>query len=169
MVEIIDIVDDNNNILGKAPREEVHEKKLIHKGVHIFIFNSDGKLLLQKRSMKKKHYPGRWGDIAGHIPSGQTYGEAAERELEEEIGIKTELQYLFSVKKRDETVGDNENLNLYIGYHDGPFNTDKEEVDEVRFFSLEKIIEMIENTPEVFASGAFMFLTEYLKRKGMLK
>ena len=58
--EIFDVVDAENNIIGKASRHEVHSKSLMHRSVHILVFSPQGNLFLQKRSMNKDESPGLW-------------------------------------------------------------------------------------------------------------
>ena len=86
MAEIFDIIDEHDNVIGQASREEAHKKSMLHRIVDIFIFNSKGELLLQKRSEKKDTNPGLWTFSAGgHVEYGETYLEAANKELEEEL------------------------------------------------------------------------------------
>ena len=80
--EIIDVVDVDNNIIRQAPRYEVHNKRLMHRSVHILVFNSQGNLFLQKRSMTKDENPGLWDtSAAGLVDSGEDYLHCAKREL----------------------------------------------------------------------------------------
>ena len=59
-MEYFDVVDENNRPIGKAPRDEVHEKHLMHRSVTIFLFNSKGQLFMIRRSRKKKLNPRKW-------------------------------------------------------------------------------------------------------------
>ena len=85
-------VDENDNVLGSVKREvAIGDPTIIHRAIQIVISNKD-KVLLQKRSMKKDSYPGFWTvSASGHVSFGQTYEEAASRELFEEIGLKSQL------------------------------------------------------------------------------
>ena len=89
--DIFDIVDSNDTVVGSAPRSIVHRERLMHRAAHILIFCNVGgrkKILLQKRSMSKDSYPGRYTtSCSGHVDSGETYDEAAVRELSEETGV----------------------------------------------------------------------------------
>ena len=79
--EIMDLVDENDNVIGQSPRSEIREKRLLHRGVVIVITNKEGKLLMQKRSMSKKIFPGKWGFAAGGgVDKGESYESAANRE-----------------------------------------------------------------------------------------
>ena len=66
--ELFDVVDSENRVIGQATRGEVHAKGLLHRSVHIWVFNSRGELFLQKRAMTKDENPGYWdSSAAGHL------------------------------------------------------------------------------------------------------
>ncbi len=88
MKEELDIVDAHDEIVGKADRKEAHKKKLLHRNVYVMLFDPDGRLFMQKRAASKEFYANCWeGSLSGHVQSGETYKEAAERELFEELGV----------------------------------------------------------------------------------
>lgn len=85
----IQIVDENNNPTGGATKQEAWRNGLIHRVVRISILNQRSDLLVQKRSLQKELFPGRWDNsAAGHVDVGETYEQAALRELHEELGLK---------------------------------------------------------------------------------
>ena len=87
-VEIFDVVDASDRVIGQALRADVHARKLRHRAVHIFVFNARGELFLQKRAASKDTFPGRYDSSAsGHLNQGETYDACALRELSEELGI----------------------------------------------------------------------------------
>ncbi|MFN5579281.1 MAG: 16S rRNA (adenine(1518)-N(6)/adenine(1519)-N(6))-dimethyltransferase RsmA, partial [Akkermansiaceae bacterium] len=100
--EIFDVVDDNDVPVGKATRAEVHAKNLIHRAVHVLVFNRNGDLWLQKRSLAKDKNPGVWdSSVSGHLDAEEDYLTAAIRELGEEIGVEKkaeDLEFGASVK-----------------------------------------------------------------------
>ena len=139
MAEIFDIIDEHDNVIGQASREEAHKKGMLHRIVDIFVFNSQGELLLQKRSEKKDTNPGLWTFSAGdHVESGETYLEAANKELEEELGIKIGLQEVGTFISKDPNHF-NQMIKMFTGVHDGPFNFNKEEVEEIEFVKIGKL------------------------------
>jgi 16S rRNA (adenine1518-N6/adenine1519-N6)-dimethyltransferase len=84
----IQIVDQNNNPTGSATKQEAWRGGLIHRVVRISILDPSGRLLAQKRSLHKEPFPGRWDNsAAGHVDAGETYEQAALRELREELGL----------------------------------------------------------------------------------
>lgn len=92
-MEYLDIIDiETDTVIWKALKEEVYEKKLPHRIVHVIVTRSNWKILLQKRSHLARKYQHTWVTSAcGHVSSGESYEEAAHKELFEEIGLKWEL------------------------------------------------------------------------------
>src|ERR1044072_5732360 len=87
--DIFDVVNERDEVIDRKPRSEVHRLGLLHRAVHVLVFNSRGQIFLQKRSMKKDRQPGVWDSSAsGHVDSGEDYDTCAVRELREEIGLK---------------------------------------------------------------------------------
>ena len=86
MDEIVDLVDENDRVIGRALRSECHgDPDLIHRVVHIMVFNNGGNLLLQRRGLNKRIQPGKWDtSVGGHLSQGEAYRVAAAREMEEE-------------------------------------------------------------------------------------
>jgi len=138
--EYIDIVDINGNKIRTAPRSEAHgNPALIHKVVHVLVFNRAGKLLLQKRSMSKDVAPGRWDtSVGGHVNSDESLIDASAREMEEELGINCkEVEFLYSYIHSNSY--ETELVFTHRCLHEGPFNFNKDEIDDVRFWSIDEI------------------------------
>lgn len=93
--ELLDIVDSNDKVIGRDTKENKFIKGLITRNVAIFILDHNKRLLIAKRSSNKKSFPNRY-DLAacGNVKAGETYKEAAEREVSEELGIKCNLKFL---------------------------------------------------------------------------
>ena len=78
--EIFDIVDDSDSVVGSASREEVHRLGLLHRSTHLIVFDSRGRVLLQRRSAEKDTFPGRWdSSVSGHVDSGEMYDQCVLR------------------------------------------------------------------------------------------
>jgi len=134
-MESFDIVDDNDQVIGTAPRSECHgNPALVHRAAHVLVFNRAGQLLLQKRSPYKDIQPGRWDtSVGGHLDPGENYLEAAVREMGEELGLSgLPLTFLYHSKIRNEV--ESENIATYLTCHEGPFDFSRREIDEVRFW-----------------------------------
>ena len=88
MIELLDIVDASDRVLGRATRAEIHRTQRFHRAVHILVSNGRDEVFLQKRSASKDTNPNCWdSSAAGHVDSGESYLPAAIRELEEELGV----------------------------------------------------------------------------------
>lgn len=90
-IELFPIVDEDGNQVGEAPRSVCHDGKsmFLHPVVHLHVFNSQGELFLQKRSLSKDTQPGKWDtSVGGHISPGEAVRDALEREAEEELALK---------------------------------------------------------------------------------
>src|SRR4029079_19384427 len=86
--EIFDVVNERDEVVGRAPRAEVHACGLLHRAVHVLVYNSKGQVFLQKRSMNKDRQPGVWdSSSSGHVDSGEDYDSCTVRELREELGL----------------------------------------------------------------------------------
>lgn len=159
--EIFDVVDEHDQVVGQAPRSVVHAQKLLHRAVHIFVFNSRGDLLLQMRSALKDEYPLCYTSSAsGHLGAGETYEAAAPRELEEELGLAGQLEWLAKFPAGPQT--SHEYTVLYRTITDVPPRIDPREIDKVTFHSLDEISAMIGRQPEVF-SPCFVTLFEWYR------
>lgn len=140
MEEIFDIVDKNDVVTGKAKRSEVHgNPELIHRVIHILLFNSKGELFLQKRAMNKDIQPGKWDtSVGGHLDSGETYEDAALREMKEELGIETD-NLTFIHKYLHSNSIESEYVSTYLSIYDGSVTIEESEIEEGRFFPLDEI------------------------------
>jgi len=109
---------------------------LMHRAVHILVFNSSGELFIQKRSMSKDNDPGLWdSSAAGHVDSGEDYYDCAIRELGEELGIRVTapLEQLFRIVASPIT--DMEHCIVYRCMRNGPFVLASDEIDEGAWIS----------------------------------
>ena len=159
--EIFDVVDELDQVTGQAPRSVVHAQKLLHRAVHIFVFNSRGELLLQMRSIHKDEYPRCYTSSAsGHLSAGESYELAAPRELQEELGLSGPLQWLMKFPAGPQT--SQEHTVLYRTTTDAPPRIDPLEIDSVTFHSLDEIAAMIARQPELF-SPCFVTLFEWYR------
>jgi len=146
------VVDDQDRLLGDAPRAEVHGNNLRHRAVHILIFNHSGELFLQKRSRWKDRHPCLWdSSAAGHVDAGEDYDEAANRELQEELGVSAELSRVVKLGASEKT--GQEFIWLYQGRHDGPFELARSEIEYGDFFPTDIVSDWMKARPDDFAPG----------------
>lgn len=159
MDELIDILTPEGKPTGKtALKSEAHKNGWFHATVHIWLFTSDDKILLQKRAMTKKVFPGLWDiSVAGHIGAGETILVAAQREVFEEIGLKLQEKDFIKIGTRIHQVKhlngiiDNEHHHVFIAELKTPLSTLKiqeEEVDDIKLFNL-KVLKDTKNLENV--------------------
>jgi isopentenyl-diphosphate delta-isomerase len=166
-MEINDIVNDKDEVIGKATCDEIYEKFLNHRIVHILIFNDKGEMALHLRSKYKPFCPNYWCTPAGgRVQSGESYEKAALRELGEELGIRIKIHFAYKdiyIDHKDETA-----LKMFLATfradYNGPFKINPAEVKKIGFFSLDKIKEMI-NKGEKFHPELLFLLKKYFKIK----
>jgi isopentenyl-diphosphate delta-isomerase type 1 len=137
--ELFVVVDEEDNVLEYRTRYDCHhDKSLIHRAVGVVILNDAGEILLQKRSASKDSDPGKY-DVAssGHVGKGESYEDAAKREMKEEIGIIADIAFVDKMIMRypNETEYDV----IFRATHNGPFTVNKDEIDEVVFVTEEDI------------------------------
>lgn len=160
--EIFDVVDADDNVIGQMPRSQVHAEKRLHRAVSIFVFNSAGRMLLHKRSATKDEYPGRLTSSAsGHLSAGETYAEAAPRELVEELGLSAPLEFLAKFPAGPETAF--EHTVLYRAISDEPPQFDPEEIESGEFLEIATIAEMLRAHPEQFTPPFQVLFQWYLQ------
>ncbi len=140
-MEYLDVVNEKDEVIGKETRPDVYKKALGHRVVHIFVFNEVGELALQLRSATSSYRPHHWGSTAaGHVQTGETYEEAAKRELEEEVGIKAPIEFL------DKFYYTAEGYKKFLGVFKAKWNdaltSTSEEGSDIRFIAIPKIKSM---------------------------
>jgi 16S rRNA (adenine1518-N6/adenine1519-N6)-dimethyltransferase len=146
------VVNEFDEVIGEAPRREVHANNLRHRAVHILVFNSAGELFLQKRSRWKDRHPGAWdSSAAGHVDAGEEYDSTAVRELNEELGIAAKLERIAKLPASENT--GQEFIWLYQARHDGPFRLARGEIEGGAFFQSEIVSAWIASRSEAFAPG----------------
>ena len=122
MDELIDILNPEGKSTGKtALKSEAHKNGWFHATAHIWFFTSDEKILLQKRALTKKVFPGIWDiSVAGHIGAGEEILEGAKREVFEEIGLILENKDFIKIGTRihqvnhENGIQDNEHHHVFI-------------------------------------------------------
>jgi isopentenyldiphosphate isomerase len=156
--EIFDVVNERDEVIAAKPRSEVHRLGLLHRAVHVLVFNLRGEVFLQKRSMIKDREPGKWdSSTSGHVDCGEAYDACAVRELREEIGltVKKAPERLFKIAACPET--DAEFVWVYRCRAEGPFQLHPDEIETGGWFAPEEISCWIAETPQDFAN-AFVFI-----------
>lgn len=167
--EWFDIVDEADEVVGREMRRVVHATGLRHRAVHIQVFDGDGRVFLQKRSMTKDTAPGLWDSSAsGHVDSGEDYDTSAVREVGEELGWQppAPLKRLFKVGSCADT--GNEFVWVYRAEWDGGrFTLHPEEIERGEWFGSEQVDQMIAKDPEALAKS-FRYIWREMKARGVM-
>jgi isopentenyldiphosphate isomerase len=155
--EMFDVVNERDEVIGQKSRSEVHRLGLMHRAVHVLVFNAAGQVFLQKRSMKKDRQPGLWDSSAsGHVDSGEDYDGCAVCELHEEIGLElcAAPMRLFKLAVCPET--DQEHVWVYRCEAEGPFRLHPEEIERGGWFAPAEVTRWMAERPEEFASALLL-------------
>jgi 16S rRNA (adenine1518-N6/adenine1519-N6)-dimethyltransferase len=150
--EIFDVVNENDEVVGRKSRHDVHVNNLRHRAVHVFIFNQAGELFLQKRSAWKDRHPGVWdSSAAGHLDAGEEYDACARREVREELGLEATVVPIARIPASENTGW--EFVGLYRGQAEGPFKLPAAEIETGAFFPSLILDRWTADRPEDFAPG----------------
>ena len=170
-MENVILVDEKDNQVGLMPKLEAHQKGLLHRAFSVFIFNSDYKLLLQKRASSKYHSGGLWTNTCcSHPRDGEDIIDAANRRLNEEMGIKTSLRKVFDfiyTAELDNSLIENEFDHVFYGVYDIDPILNKEEAEDFKWVDMETLKNDIENNTDqytVWFKIAFDYFYNYLKK-----
>jgi len=170
-MENVILVDEKDNQVGLMPKLEAHQKGLLHRAFSVFIFNSDYKLLLQKRASSKYHSGGLWTNTCcSHPRDGEDTIDAANRRLNEEMGIKTSLRKVFDfiyTAELDNNLIENEFDHVFYGVYDIDPIINKDEAEDFKWVDMETLKNDIENNKDqytVWFKIAFDYFYNYLKK-----
>ena len=161
--EILDIVNEDEENIGQESRRIVHQTGLWHRGVHVFLFTSDGRLLVQKRSKAQDTYPGALDcSVSEHLKVGESYLEGANRGLREELGIERVQLHRLVRFKMNYGPNDNEFCELYEAvYCDELLTINHNEIEWVAKYTIPELEEMVVSEPRSFASWFIQLLRWY--------
>lgn len=166
MEEII-LVDEQDNIIGYEEKMKAHENGgKLHRAFSIFIFNSQGEMLLQQRSVKKYHFGGLWTNACcSHPNKGEELKDAVHRKLKQEFGFDTELQeeFTFLYKATDTTSGltEHEIDHVFIGLFNGTPTPNPDEIDTYTWISIPDLQEDLATNPDKYSPWFKIALNQF--------
>lgn len=154
MEEKVVLVDENDCELGTMPKMEAHQKAVLHRAISVFILNKRGEWLLQRRALSKYHSSGLWSNTAcTHPRPNETYLEAANRRLKEEMGMECELTDLFNFiykGKLDNELTEHELDHVFVGYSEQIPNFNAEEVCDYQYINFDELKKDIHANPDKY-------------------
>jgi isopentenyl-diphosphate delta-isomerase type 1 len=164
--EIFDVVDDSDQVIGTAPRSDVHARKLRHRAVHVFLFNRKGELFVQKRAATKDSFPRCYDSSAsGHLNSGEDYDLCAKRELHEELGLDVPAHRFlkhFKIEACEDTGW--EFVWAYSVVTDEQPKINLDELESGEFWTEQRCQSMLASHPEQFARSFPLVFKEFGRR-----
>jgi isopentenyl-diphosphate delta-isomerase len=150
------LVDENDRQTGQAGKMDAHMNGMLHRAFSVFIFNNNGKMLLQQRALNKYHSGGLWSNACcSHPEPGEETATAAVRRLKEEMGIETHLYKLFDfVYKAEFNNGltEYEFDHVFAGEYDGVISLAAEEAAAFCFEDMEKIESLLQQNPQEYTA-----------------
>jgi isopentenyl-diphosphate Delta-isomerase len=164
--ELFDVVDQQDRVLRQAPRTVVHANHWLHRAAHIFVFNSRGELLVHRRSATKDECPRmHTSSASGHLGAGEDYATAAARELQEELGLTSPVEFL-TIVPADGAATSFEHSALFRTTTDEAPVFDPEEIESGEFLPLDEISARIEQNPSDFTPCFLTLFRWYCERFG---
>lgn len=153
--ESLILVDEHDRVLGHQSKAECHDGHgILHRAFSLFIFNPAGELLLQRRSAQKRLWPLYWSNsCCSHPRAGESMDAAIHRRLYQELGVTSELRYLFKFQYQARFAdrgAEHELCWVYIGTMRGPVCANTNEVAEWRFVVPAALNAEIDAEPEAF-------------------
>ncbi|PIR87031.1 MAG: hypothetical protein COU11_02260 [Candidatus Harrisonbacteria bacterium CG10_big_fil_rev_8_21_14_0_10_49_15] len=165
MENLLDIVNEQDEVIGRATAQEIHAKLLHHRVAAVFVFCGD-KLLVQQRARVKDGLLDH--SVGGHVDAGEFYEKAAAREMQEEIGLEVSLQFVGRVPGADRR---NHVLSLFEVEIDNvqfeSLEIDMREMEELIPMTLEEVSQKMNENPAAFTDGFLSTFNFYVTKKGL--
>lgn len=138
------LVDSDDNVLGHMSKAETHAGEgVLHRAFSIFLFNSEGDVLIQQRAKAKQLWGGFWSNsVCSHPRRGETLAEAAKRRLHEEIGVDTDVTWLYRFEYHAQfgDIGtEHELCSVFIACSNAPVAGNPNEIANLSFVSSEQL------------------------------
>lgn len=160
-------VNERDEVVGYHGKMEAHEKGILHRAISVFIFNSRGEWLLQQRAEGKYHSGLLWSNTTcTHPMQGESILEAANRRLDEEMGMHAILTKKFSFQYRaelDKELIENELDHIFMGVSDDIPHINPSEVASFQYISTEALSDQIANNPKRFTEWFKLLFPKVLK------
>ena len=172
--EHVVLVDDRNHEVGIAPKATVHTRVTpLHRGFSLFLFDSAGRLLLQRRALGKRTWPGVWSNsCCGHPASGESVTQAARRRAEFELGWRAIDPWVvvddFRYRAELDGVVENEICPILVARVDGEPRPNPQEVEEVRWIAWDEFVAAIRREPAEWSPWCVLEVERLMADEGFL-
>ncbi len=149
--EEVILVNEKDEKIGLMPKQEAHEKGLLHRAFSVFIFNDKNELMLQQRALDKYHSPGLWANTCcSHQRDGESSIEAGQRRLQEEMGFTTQLKETVAFIYKapfDNGLTEHELDHILVGKYNNDPKINPTEVASWKWMDLERVKEDVKTNP----------------------
>jgi isopentenyl-diphosphate delta-isomerase len=159
-MEMMNVVDALDRVVATVPKTEIYAKKLMHRIVHVLLFDEAGRMALQLRSKTVSFCPGHWSTtVGGHVQAGESYRQAADRESQEEIGVVLDVTSVGTFQF--EGAGLHKFLGVFKATYAGPFHPDPKAVTSVDYFTMQEIQAMIDRGEQFHPELLFLLKKQF--------
>jgi isopentenyl-diphosphate delta-isomerase len=150
------LVTENDEAIGEMEKMEAHQRGLLHRAFSVFIFDKEGRMLLQQRAAEKYHGGLLWTNACcSHPFPNEKVEEAAERRLREEMGFTIPLKKIFAFTYKaavENGLTEHEYDHVFTGEYEGRIEPNRHEVEDYTYYSLEEIRELLQERPDEFTA-----------------
>jgi isopentenyl-diphosphate delta-isomerase len=154
MREDVVLVDENDLEVGTLEKLRAHAEGRLHRAFSVFVFDGQGRMLLQRRAAEKYHSGGLWSNTCcSHPRPGESLEKAVRRRLREEMGFDCPLRFAFSFVYRADVGGgliEHEYDHVYVGRYDGDPQPNPDEVEGWRWATVDEVRREVEARPDDF-------------------
>lgn len=155
-MEQVILVDEQDSPCGVMEKMQAHEEARLHRAFSVFIFDHEGKMLLQQRAFTKYHSGGLWTNACcSHPRPDEATHAAASRRLREELGFETPIQKIFDFTYKaafDNGLTEYEFDHVFVGLYHSTMQLNPDEVSNTVYLSMEEISRALHNTPEQYTA-----------------
>lgn len=167
-MENVILVDEHDRVLGLMEKLEAHQKGVLHRAISVFVFNSQGELLLQQRAPHKYHSPLLWTNTCcSHPRNDETTLESAQRRLKEEMGMTCPLSHLFHFIYRaefDNGLIEHELDHVFLGISDELPKPNVEEAADFKYLKLDLLLTDLKANPQDYTPWFEIILSKHLDK-----
>ena len=148
------LVDADDNETGYLSKAACHDGDgVLHRAFSLFVFNEKGQLLLQRRASNKRLWGGYWSNsVCSHPRRGESTEDAARRRLRDELNVDANLEYVYKFCYQanfGDAGAENELCHVYLGSLKGPARPNKNEIDRIRYLTVDLVEHELRTRPEV--------------------
>lgn len=149
------LVDGDDNETGHLSKAACHDGDgVLHRAFSVFLFDSSGRLLVQRRAESKRLWPGFWSNsCCSHPRRGESMEIATQRRMRDELNASAELEYVYRFQyhsQYDESGAERELCHVYVGRIAVPVQPNEHEIESVRWLSVAEVDEELERIPGEF-------------------